>query len=54
MDCIVKQVEELGYNEVKFALKQSKKGLCGNPKIMELAKYCSYDDFEYICDMSKE
>jgi Rad3-related DNA helicase len=53
MECIVKQFEELGYGRVGFALKQSKKGLCGNEEILELAKHCNYEDFEKICDMAK-
>lgn len=45
MECIVKQFEELGYSDVRFALRQSKKGMCGNTKIAKLAKHCNYQDF---------
>jgi Rad3-related DNA helicase len=50
MACIVKQFNSLkdAYN-VKFALQQSKKGLCGNPAVLKKGRYYDYEKFDDLC-----
>mgnify|MGYP000921657098 CR=1 FL=1 len=50
MACILRQFNFLKetYN-VKFALQQSKKGLCGNPAVLRKGRYYDYERFDHLC-----